>query len=315
MDFKFSKDSGDFQPEETPGKKRNQSTLFVLLLVLIGGFAYLYLFTSLIKPQEAQKIAEVPAPAPKAARIPLPPRVEESAKPAGNVVTPKAMAPAPGAVAVAAANKLQPKIIADKKGNTPDKSKTTEIKTAAADNKSVPAKAVKKIDVASKPAKPKLTAKAKRATSGPWSLVVGNYVLEEALAADIGRVRKAGFEPVVKLSVRKKAAMNRLLVSECSDRAAAQSILNKLKQHTSDAFVIEQGGKFAVYAGSYLQSASAQSEKDRLEAIGFPVSVRHTDIAIPSQRLSVGPFTSRKAADAAIGKLKSAGIKVTLAQK
>jgi cell division protein FtsN len=108
--------------------------------------------------------------------------------------------------------------------------------------------------------------------------------------------------------------MNRLLVSEFSDRASAQSALEKLKRHTSDAFIIEQGGKFAVYAGSYLQSESARSEKERLNSAGFSVTVKHTDIAIPTQSLSVGPFKSKKGADAALAKLKSAGIQAKLLQ-
>ena len=53
MDFKFSKNSDDSQ-QESPDEKRKQSTLLVLLLILVGGFAYLYFFTGLIKPQEAQ---------------------------------------------------------------------------------------------------------------------------------------------------------------------------------------------------------------------------------------------------------------------
>jgi cell division septation protein DedD len=131
----------------------------------------------------------------------------------------------------------------------------------------------------------------------------------------MGRVRKAGFEPVVKPSTKKKSSMNRLLVAEFADRSAALSSLENLKRHTSDAFVIEQNGKFAVYAGSYLQTESANLEKDRLKGAGFTVTVKHIDIAIPSQSLSVGPFKTKKDADGALGKLKSAGIKATFSRK
>lgn len=73
MDFKFSKDSGDSHPQEHSGGNKKQSTLLVLLLILIGGFTYLYFFTDLIKPQEVQKTAVAPAPAPQAVKMPLPP--------------------------------------------------------------------------------------------------------------------------------------------------------------------------------------------------------------------------------------------------
>lgn len=128
----------------------------------------------------------------------------------------------------------------------------------------------------------------------------------------MGHVRKAGFEPIVKPSTRKKTTMNRLFVSDFSDRASAQPALEKLKRQTSDAFVIEQDGKFVLYAGSYLQSDAANTEKDRLKSNGFPTTIKHAEIAIPSQSLTVGPFNSRKAADAALLKLKNSGIKAVL---
>jgi len=146
-------------------------------------------------------------------------------------------------------------------------------------------------------------------------LLIGDYVLEEALSADMGRVRKAGFKPVVKPSAHKKKSMNRLFVSDFIDRASARSTLEKLKGYTSDAFIIDQGGRFSVYAGSYLQSESANAERERLKAAGFLTTVKHTSIAIPSQSLSVGPFNSKKAAVAALARLKNSGIKATFVQK
>ena len=340
MNFKFSKDSVDSQ-QETPGEKKKQSSLLVLLLVLVGGFTYIYFFTDLIKPQEEQKTAEAPAPAPQVVKMPLPPHGGEPAKPVGKpsekAEAPEGAVPAPAATAAPPAKpaqasaakpataqskpkeepkkaeapkpadkKPQPVAVADKKV-AKVAAKVEEKKPATADKKSTTAKEGNK--------KQEPIVKAKKTTSDTWSLIAGNYVLEEALSADMGRVRKAGFEPVVKPSARKKSAMNRLLVSEFNDHASAQAALEKLKRHTSDAFVIEQGGKFNVYAGSYLQSESATSEKERLKAAGFTVTIKHTEIAIPSQSLTFGPFKNKKDAVDALGKLKSAGIKVTLSQK
>ena len=360
MDFKFGKDSGNSQQQEAHGEKKKQSSLLVLLLILVGGFAYVYFFTDLVKPQQTQKTAEAPAPAPDIVKMPLPPRDDESAKPAGKTPgkteAPKTAATAPVEAAAPAAvpakpapapaakpapapakpkevpkkaaatkpadKKTQPAPVADKKGEEAAAVKAEAKKPVAeakkpsvADKKNAPSKDGTKKAASVARAKQDTAATAKKAAAGPWVLVVGNYVLEEALSADMGRVRKAGFEPVVKQSSRKKTTMNRLFVSEFNDRAAALSTLEKLKRLTSDAFVIEQGGKFAVYAGSYLQSEAASSEKERLREAGFATSIKHANIAIPSQSLSVGPFSSKKAADTARGKLKGAGLKASLSQR
>jgi cell division septation protein DedD len=359
MDFKFSKDTSDSLPEEAYGEKKKQSALLVILLILVGGFTYLYFFTGLIKPKEAQKTAEVQAPAPQIVKIPLPDREGEPAKPDDKAQekaeAPKTATTAPVKTAAPAAKptvapakplpasatkpapaptppkpKEEPKTaestkpadkiplpvtVAEKKGEKAAAIKADVKKPAVADKKHVAAKVGLKKPVSDSQAIPKPVVKAKKAEPGSWSLVVGNYVLEEALSADMGRVRKAGFEPIIKPSSRKKTTMNRLFVSEFNDRATAQSTLEMLKHHTSDAFVIEQGGRFAVYAGSYLQGESASTEKVRLKAAGFSVTIKRSDISIPSQSLSVGPFNSRKAADAALGRLKSSGIKATLLQK
>lgn len=341
MDFKFSKDSGDSQHQDAPGEKKKQSSLLVLLLVLIGGFSYIYFFTGLIKPLETQKTAEAPAPAPDVVKMPLPPREGETAKPGGKAPgkteAPKTAASAPEVAAAPAAKpvavpakpapaakpatKQAPAPVPPKPKEEPKKIEAAK----PADKKPQPTpvadkKGDKTVGTKAETKKPATVAKKpavadKKAAAGPWSLVVGNYVLEEALSADMGRVRKAGFQPLVKPSSRKKTTMNRLFVSESNDRATAQSTLEKLKRHTSDAFVIEQGGKFVLYAGSYLQAEAARTEKERLKATGITTIVKHADIAIPSQTLSIGPFSSKKAAESARGKLKGAGIKTTLSQR
>jgi len=336
MDIKFSKDSGDSHPQDAPGEKKNQRALLLLLLILVGGFTYLYFFTDLIKPLEVQKAAETTPPAPQIVKIPLPLREGEPAKPDAKApekteapkaaATPAAKpAPAPpklkeepkkGEAAKPAEKKLQAVTVTDKKGDKVTVTKGEEKRTAAAAKKpvvavkkNVPAKHGMKKPTSGGQVKPVTAAMTKKATTDSWSLVVGNYVLEEALSADMGRVRKAGFVPVIKPSTRKKTDMSRLFVSEFNDRAAAQSTLEKLKRHTSDAFVIEQGGRFVVYAGSYLQTEAVNSEKERLKGAGFATTIRHAEIAIPSNRLSIGPFKSKKEADAALGRLRSAGIK------
>jgi cell division septation protein DedD len=336
MDVKFSKDSGSPQQQEGTGEKKSQSSLLVLLLILVGGFGYLYYFTDLIKPQEEQKAAAaVPAPASPAqvVKIPLPARDNEPAKPAEKipvkaeatavktVAAPVVSAPAPPSSPVEQKKSPTVKPVEKKPEAAPAAAKVATIaapiekKSAGADKKSAAARENVKKSASSVPAKHDPAVKTHKNISGPWSVVVGNYVLEEVLSADMGRVRKVGFEPIVKPSARKKTTMNRLFLSEFNDRATALATLEKLKQHTSDGFVLEQGGKFAVYAGSYLQGEAARGELERLKAAGYSATLKHAEIAIPSQRLSIGPFPNKNAADNALGKLRGAGIKATLSQK
>ncbi|HBA72365.1 MAG: hypothetical protein A2X82_11330 [Geobacteraceae bacterium GWC2_55_20] len=356
MDFKFSKGTGDAGQQDAPGEKKNQSALLVLLLLLVGGFSYLYFFTGLIKPQQAPQPAE--SPAPQVVKMPLPAPDSAGAGADKNDATPKsepaaakeAPKPAQPATAVPAAKpsppvkakeepkkpeppkvaekKVQPATVADKKDKKPAVAKADEKKPAAvksqlpAAKKAEPVKPAGKSQTAEVTPKPKKTAAVasgsakaapvQAASGGSWSVLLGQYVIEEALSADMGRVRKAGLEPVVKAGSRKKSAMNRLLLAEFASRGDAQAELARLKRHTSDAFIMDQAGKFAVYAGSYLLDVRASSEKKRLTAAGFPVSIKRAEIAIPTQSLTVGPFKDKKAAESALGKLKTTGVKATL---
>jgi cell division protein FtsN len=309
MDIKFSKDSGGSHPQEAPGEKKNQRALLLLLLILVGGFAYLYFFTDLIKPMEVQKTAETPVAAPQIIKMPLPSRESEPAKQGAKAQVkteaPQAAVTPPAAKPVTAPAKLkdEPKKIATAKPSG-IKLQPVPVKDKVAHKAAI-----------TKVAEKKTAAKAKSSSANSWSLTAGNYVLEEAMSADMAHIRKAGFVPTIKPAARKRTTMSRLFVSEFDDRAAAKSTLEKLKRYTSDAFIIEQDRKFAVYAGSYLQAEAVNSEQKRLKGAGIATVVRHAEIAIPSNSLSIGPFKSKNAADAAINRLKKAGIKATLSQK
>ena len=263
------------------------------------------------QPAAATQVAAVPA------AKPLPP-VKPKEEPKKNE-PPKA-----------SEKKALPVPVADKKDQKPAAAKanekiatTAKVQTAAA-GKAEPVKSAGKSQAAEVTPKSRKTAAvasgaansapAQPASAGPWSVLVGKYVIEEALSVDMGRVRKAGLEPVVKAGPRKKSTMNRLQLADFASRNEAQAELARLKRYTSDAFIMDQGGKFAVFAGSYLLDARASSEKERLAAAGFQVSIRRTEIAIPTQSLSVGPFKDKKAAESALGKLKSVGVKAALVQ-
>jgi len=156
---------------------------------------------------------------------------------------------------------------------------------------------------------------AEKSSASGWTIVVGTYLLEDEMAPDLAKVRKAGLEAAVKPGARKRAPMNRLFLGEYDDAAAAKAEQDKLKQKTSDAFILTHGGKHAVFAGSYLLDNDAASEKERLAAAGFSLTIKRVNVAIPSRILTAGSFDDRKAADEAARKLRGVGLKATVVRR
>lgn len=355
MDFKFSKDQDGSSNQVVEGRKGNQNGLLILLFVLVGGFAYIYFFTGLIKPLKVQPPAEVQVP--QVVKNPLPARDGDPAKSGATAATEAkkdtaSTQPSPGknepveaakstpAASPAAketpkpkeeAKKIEPLKPTVKKAMPipPDKpvgakaevNKTVptvkkqpvvaEKNNKTADKGKAAGSAVKAVTPTAKPEK-KPAAESVRASSGSWTVLVGSYLLEDALAEDLVRVRRAGLNATVLPGGRKKAQMNRLLLGQYDDRSTAKAELDKLKRHTSDAFIMDHDGKLDVYAGSYLLDERALSEKTRLAASGYSLTVKRTEVAIPSKNLTVGVFSDRKAAEAVLKKLKAAGVKATL---
>jgi cell division protein FtsN len=321
MEFKFSKGVDDDSREEPASGNKNRSALLLLLLLLAGGFSYVYFFTGIITPQESIRPAEAPV-ASQAVKIKMPQRSGDAIK---------------AEVKPAEVNMKEPEPVKPKEELTkvepakPAEIKPAEIKPAKVETKPVlaqknsePAKTDVKIvskETATKQKAPPLkTAKAAKVMSNStgsgnaWSIMVGSYVLKDALATDMERVRKAGLSPVAKPGARIKSTMNRLFLSEFKNRADALAVLDKLKRHTPDAFILNQAGKYAVYAGSYLLDARAASEMERLNAAGFNVSLKHAEIEVKSQSLTLGPFSDKKSADDALVKLNAAGLKAALSK-
>jgi cell division septation protein DedD len=261
-----------------------------------------------VKP-EPVKAAPLPVPAPK-------PVTAEVAKPKEAVKKVEAPQPAvkkPLPVA-AKAGESKPAPVEKKKPAVAEKQPAVvEKKSTVAEKKPQPAKeAATKAAEVHKPTKKEPVAGAVAAVSDRWTVLVGNYVLEEAMATDLALVRKAGLEAYVVPGAQRKTHMNRLLLAEFTDRASAQLELDKLKRYTSDAFMIDSAGMHIVYAGSYLLNERASSEKERLGAAGFSLAVKRVDVAIPSKNLTAGAFTDKKVAEDTLKKLRAAGVKATL---
>jgi cell division septation protein DedD len=273
-----------------------------------------------VKPEP---VKPAPAPAPVAAAKPA---KQETAKPKEDlkkveVAEPAVRKPMPvvgkaGEKKPEPIEKKQPAVAEKKPAVAEKKPAVVEKKPVVAEKKPLPSKdSEKKSAVAKKPVeKSTAVASGTVAASGRWTVLVGNYLLEEAMATDLGRVRSAGVEAFVVPGVQKKTNMNRLMLAEYTDRASAQAELSKLKKYTSDAFVIDNAGMHTVYAGSYLLDARASSEKERLAAAGFSLTLKRAAISIPTKNLTAGSFVEKSAAEDVLKKLRTAGVKATLSR-
>jgi cell division septation protein DedD len=251
------------------------------------------------------KKAEAPKPAAEQKKAEVPKVAEKKPAPAVAKVEEKKPAPAEKKAAVAQEKKALPVAAADSKPAPAKKPVEKKAEATVAAKKDAP-----------KPERKAVAAPAEAAgTTGNWTVLVGNYVLEEALVTDLVRVRKAGLEASVVPAGQKKTKMNRLLLAEFADRESAQAELAKLKRHTSDAFIIDSAGKHTVYAGSYLLDARAGSEKERLAAAGFNLSLKRADVSIASKNLTSGVFADKKTADENLKKLKAAGINASVVRQ
>lgn len=319
-------------------------TMLLLSLLLIMGICS----CGLNEPQKEQKPAEAPAKMPlpqrgiqaPTSKSPVSSADKKEAVPAAGVATKPAQVAVPAAAPVKkpASTKVDvppsngKKALpahSDVKDQKTSVAAKTELKSAQQINKAPAAVTEKKgVSIAGKTktaavakkqdekektpipsARKKTHLVAAGVPSRNWTVVAGPYLLEETLANDLAKIGKAGLTATVQPGSRRKTAMRRLFLAQFDDRAAAQGELDKLKKLTSDAFILGHGGKHAVYAGSYLLDSRAESEKERLSAAGFALTVKRVDVAIPSKRLVVGTYRDKATAEAAAKKLKNAGLK------
>lgn len=340
MDFKYDKQSAGDAASQGQDKGR-QTILLVVLLIMLGGFGYLYFFTGMIRPLEQPA---TPQPVPQVVKQPLPAREGEpvgapaTATPATVPVTPET---APVAVAKpadpaktvvtpvpqATVKPVQaPPAAPVVKKTAPPVSKP-EVKKPAAAVKPVPQKPAPQAKAAqptpvpaakpapAQPAAPKKVA-AKPAvkhvvpakTGGPWTLVVGSYVVEERLATDMAKVKDVGLNPAMTSGSRRMTTMHRLKYGEYTDQVAARQAVERLKTQVGNGFSLQKNGKYEVFAGSYAEQSSAHAEQQRLSAAGVKLTVQKVQVAVPTRKLTAGTFTDRPAAEAALKKLKQAGV-------
>ncbi|CAG0961406.1 hypothetical protein GEOBC_00750 [Geobacteraceae bacterium] len=192
--------------------------------------------------------------------------------------------------------------------STPEKPKTArgeEGKKAAA-KKEATGVAVAKTRITAKASAAPKPAAAKRA--GEYTLRIGEYVVPTAMEKDKVKVREAGLTPVVKQGVRKKEPMIRLFFGEYADQETARKELQRLQDATVEGFVLKEGGAYQVYAGSYFAQERATKEQERLAGLGYRLTLRKVNVAVPTVLLTAGKYGSRDEALKDAARLKKKGL-------
>lgn len=195
---------------------------------------------------------------------------------------------------------------AKKAAPAPEKPKAVVKKESAAPEKPKAAKPapVKMAAVTEKTAGKKTAA----AGVGGYTLRVGEYVVATAMDKDREKIQEAGLTPVVRQGAKKKEPMVRLFLGEFADRESANRELAKLRDDTVDGFVLNEGGKYRVYAGSYFVHERAAREQERLAARGIRSTLRKTAVSVPTLLLTTGKFESRDEALKEAAKLRKKGL-------
>jgi len=246
------------------------------------------------KPVAAAKPAEQkPAPPPAKAEPPKPAQPQKLAQaPKAEPAKPEtAGQPKAGQKPAVAAVKPEQKTAAKPEQKPSAKLDATKTATAAKADEKVPA--------------PKVAAVKK---GGPWTLVVGSYVLEEKLAEEMTKVKGQGLSAAITAGGRRSTVMYRLFYNTMTDPVAAQQAIDQLKKKSASAFSIQKGNNYTVMAGSYSMQERAVQEQQRLAAAGVQVTIQKTTVSIPTRKLTAGTFTDRASAESALKKLKKAGI-------
>lgn len=313
----------------SPGSGERGSSQRILLLVLVlllAAFGYLYFFTGLIRsPEEAPKLptaqtAQVKQPIPPRPEVqgekPAAPAKSEEQKPVAAPTTPAPTPPAkpaaaPAAPAAPAASVAKPAATPAPAPAKPAKSAEQQVAKAPAQpapaSAKTPEQKVAKPAAAAKTA-PKEVKPVAKEGRGAYTLLIGDFALGKSVKAAQAKLKKAAIAPVAKKSVKRQEPMNRLFLAEFSGQDAAQAEMERLKKLTADAFVLQENGKYAVYAGSYYLEGPAAVEQDRLYDKGVKLVMKKATAPITVTRLTAGSFATKEEARKAAARLKKQGL-------
>ena len=263
------------------------------------------------KPGATAKEAPAGKPAAAApAKAATPAAQAKAAKPA----TPAA--PAKGTQPAAPAAQGKATVVAEKKAATAEKKVAASAEKKGAPKSAATAKSAAKEAAGEKAAageqaaaalakKPKSAAKPAVAA---YALEINGDLAESEVAPVMVKLKQAGITHVVKSKQLKGEPMHRLFLADFANRDEALEELERLKLATADAFLLKENGRYAVYGGSYLREAKANSEQSRLQAKGVQLLLKSATTPVPVLKVRAGAFANQAGAEKAAKALKKAGL-------
>jgi hypothetical protein len=324
----------------------SQQILLFVLLFLVLVFGYLYFFTNLIRQRE--EVAKAPPGQTAQIRQPLPPRPDQGGgkpaatakteekqpeqakteKPASPPALPQAKPAPPQAKPAPPQAKPAPpqaKPVAVPAQPAPAKAVKTEEKPLHKEQaKASPAPALPTAPqqkggtkpvaaVTSAPKKAPAPAAARQTAKpaveqGTFTLLAGEFAVDREMKRTRAKLKKLGVTPIHGMKVEKLQIMHRLFLADFDSHYAADMELQKLQKVSSSTFILEQNGRYAVYAGSYLHKKGAAAEQKRLAGKGFKLGIKTTKVMIPVNRVTAGSFSSSEDARNEASRLEKQGI-------
>jgi hypothetical protein len=269
--------------------------------------------TPVAKSATTGKEAETAAAPAKEANKPASPSAAKAApavKPATPVSEAKAVKPQAPAQQAKAEKPSAPPI----KTAKPEAPAVKEAKPVAVSEKKPVAKAAAETKPVAKqaagesgktPHKAKVTAK----TAAPaYVLELKDDLAPSEIRPVMAKLKQAGIGHVVQTKSQKGEPMHRLFLADFGNRDEALEELERLKLATSDAFMLKENGRYAVYAGSYLRKAKATVEQDRLLAKGVKLLVKDATAPVAVVKVRAGSFADQASAEKAAKSLKKGGL-------
>ena len=148
---------------------------------------------------------------------------------------------------------------------------------------------------------------------GKYILQAGAFVLYPNLVAAQEKVRRLGYEPVVKPAV-KETEVTRLRVGTFFPNQGEAKIA-ELKALGAEPFFFTDGDLMVVYAGTFYRQDRARRFAERLAEDGIHVEEENIVAELPLSILRFGDFASREQALEAAEKARAAGLEVLLVKR
>jgi cell division septation protein DedD len=139
-----------------------------------------------------------------------------------------------------------------------------------------------------------------------FALTAGSYLYKSNVNRVNRQVEKLGYKTTTSQSFESHE-MTRLLVGRYP-KSLAKKRLAKIQKFSDGAFIVAEGGKYVVYAGSFLSLDKARRLADLLYQQGVKTEERQAMVDLPRTTLRFGGFATRAEARKVVQKLEKLGV-------